>query len=115
LGPLMNLGFVVNQFSQAKASGERLIEILDATEDIQEIDNPIVKKIDGHVTFKNVTLTYTEDDDAALRNINFDAPRGKVIGLIGATGSGKTSITQLITRFYEPESGEVLVDGMPVS
>src|SRR5699024_8366818 len=67
------------------------------------------------VTFKNVTLTYTEDDDAALRNINFDAPRGKVIGLIGATGSGKTSITQLITRFYEPESGEVLVDGMPVS
>ena len=114
LGPLMNLGFVVNQFSQAKATGERLIEILDAKEDIQEIENPIVKDIEGHVTFNDVTLTYTEDDDSALRNITFDAPPGKIIGLIGATGSGKTSITQLITRFYEAEKGEVLVDGEPV-
>jgi len=114
LGPLMNLGFVVNQFSQAKATGERLIEILDAKEDIQEIENPIVKDIEGHVTFNDVTLTYTKDDDSALRNITFDAPPGKIIGLIGATGSGKTSITQLITRFYEAEKGEVLVDGEPV-
>ncbi|WP_258871285.1 ABC transporter ATP-binding protein, partial [Halobacillus trueperi] len=61
-----------------------------------------------------VTLTYIEDDDSALKDISFDAPPGKTIGLIGATGSGKTSITQLITRFYEPERGEVLVDGRPV-
>src|SRR5699024_4575065 len=114
LGPLMNLGFVVNQFSQAKATGERLIEVLDAKEDIQEIENPIVKDIEGHVTFNDVTLTYTEDDDSALRNITFDAPPGKIIGLICATGSGKTSITQLITRFYEAEKGDVLVDGEPV-
>jgi len=114
LGPLMNLGFVVNQFSQAKATGERLIEILDAKEDIQEVENPIVKDIEGHVTFNDITLTYTEDDDSALRNITFDAPPGKIMGLIGATGSGKTSITQLITRFYEAEKGEVLVDDEPV-
>lgn len=115
MGPLMNLGFVVNQFSQAKASGERLLEILDAKEDIVEKDNPIDKPIKGHVTFNNVTLTYIENDDSALKDISFDAPPGKVIGLIGATGSGKTSITQLITRFYEPEKGEVFVDGKPVS
>src|SRR5699024_7159634 len=95
LGPLMGLGFVVNQFSQGKASGERLIEILDAKEDIIEKETAVNKEIDGHVTFKDVTLTYSEDDDAALKNINFDAPSGKVIGLIGSTGSGKTSITQL--------------------
>lgn len=114
LGPLMNLGFVVNMFSQAKASGERLNEILDAEEDIVEKENAIDVPIKGHVTFNEVTLTYVEDDDTALKQIRFDAPPGKVIGLIGATGSGKTSITQLITRFYEPEQGEVLVDGRPV-
>lgn len=115
LGPLMNLGFIVNQFSQAKASGERLIEILDADEDIVEKENAIDKPIKGHVTFHDVTLNYIEGDDTALSHISFDAPPGKVIGLIGATGSGKTSITQLITRFYEPQQGEVLVDGRSVS
>lgn len=115
LGPLMNLGFIINQFSQAKASGERLIEILDAKEDIVEKEYAEGKDIKGHVSFRDVTLTYVEDDDAALKDISFDAPPGKVIGLIGSTGSGKTSITQLITRFYEPEKGEVLVDGKPVS
>ncbi|GIO26003.1 ABC transporter ATP-binding protein [Ornithinibacillus bavariensis] len=115
MGPLMNVGYVVNMFSQAKASGERLREILEAKEDIVEKDNPITTPIKGHVTFHNVTLTYTKDDDSALKNISFDAPPGKTIGLIGATGSGKTSITQLITRFYEPEAGDVLVDGRPVT
>ncbi|MFD2760607.1 ABC transporter ATP-binding protein [Lentibacillus juripiscarius] len=114
MGPLMNLGFVVNQFSQAKASGERLLEILEAKEDIVEKDGAIDTPIKGHVTFNDVTLTYIKDDDTALSNITFDAPPGKIIGLIGSTGSGKTSITQLITRFYEPEKGEVLVDGRPV-
>ncbi|KHE72006.1 ABC transporter ATP-binding protein [Halobacillus sp. BBL2006] len=115
LGPLMNLGFVINMFSQSKASGERLLEVLDAKEDIQEKENAIVQdRLKGHVTFNDVTLTYAEDDDSALKDITFDAPPGKTIGLIGATGSGKTSITQLITRFYEPEKGEVLIDGSPV-
>lgn len=114
MGPLMNVGYVINMFSQAKASGERLREILEEHEDIVIKENPVKKPIKGHVTFKDVTLTYTKDDDSALKNINFDAPPGKTIGLIGATGSGKTSITQLITRFYEPESGEVLIDGRHV-
>ncbi|CDQ40271.1 MULTISPECIES: ABC transporter ATP-binding protein [Virgibacillus] len=115
MGPLMNLGFVVNQFSQAKASAERLLEILEAKEDITEENTAINQRIEGSVTFDHVTLTYSKDDDSALKDISFDAPSGKVIGLIGSTGSGKTSITQLITRFYEPEKGEVRIDGRPVS
>ncbi|MFB9972562.1 ABC transporter ATP-binding protein [Allobacillus sp. SKP2-8] len=114
LGPLMNLGFVVNQFSQAKASGERLLEILESDLEIEDQPTEQVDRIQGHVTFTDVTLTYAEDDDQALKNISFDAPPGKVIGLIGGTGAGKTSITQLITRFYEPEEGQVLIDGKPV-
>lgn len=116
LGPLMHLGFIVNMFSQGKASGERLLEILEAKEDIEELDQPIVReRLKGHVTFKDVTLRYTKDDDVALQGVSFDAPPGKVIGLIGPTGAGKTSITQLMTRFYEPDEGEVLIDGKPSS
>jgi len=115
MGPLMNLGFIINQFSQAKASGERLLEILEAPEDIEEKADAMDADIQGHVTFKDVTLTYIEEDDEALKHVSFDAPPGKTIGLIGATGAGKTSITQLLTRFYEPEEGEVLIDGRPVS
>ena len=114
LGPLMNLGFVVNLFSQAKASGERLIEILDAKEDIVEKENAIDKPIKGDVLFDNVSLNYTEDNDEALKNINFHAWAGKTIGLIGPTGSGKTSITQLIARFYEAIDGQVYIDHYPI-
>ena len=114
MGPIMNLGFVVNLFSQAKASGERLSEILDAAEDIVEKKNAVDIPIKGDVTFKNVSLDYTNEDSYAIKDINFDAPAGKVIGLIGATGSGKSTITQLIARFYEQDQGDVLIDGRPI-
>lgn len=113
--PIMNLGFVINLFSQSKASGERLLEILEADNEIHEKEHPIVKeRLEGHVQFKDVTLQYKPEDDIALRSVSFDATQGKVIGLIGATGSGKTSITQLITRFYEPTEGDILVDGLNI-
>jgi len=113
--PIMNLGFIINQFSQSKASGERLLEILEADEEISDSENAINKeKLVGHVQFNEVTLKYTNDDEAALSSITFNAEPGKVIGLIGSTGSGKTSITQLITRFYEPISGQVMIDGRDV-
>ena len=115
LGPLANLGFIINMFSLAKASGERLLDVLEAKEDIGQQEHPINKKqISGHVTFDRVTLRYVKDDDLALKDISFDAPPGKIIGLVGGTGSGKTSITQLMTRFYEPTAGSVYIDGNPV-
>ncbi len=115
IGPLMNLGFIINTFSQSKASGERLLQVLDEKEDIFDNPNAIVKeRLDGHVQFNHVTHYYDSEDECALNNITFDAPPGKTIGLIGATGSGKTSITQLISRFYEPNRGEVLIDGRSI-
>ncbi len=115
LGPLMNFGFVVNMFSQAKASGERLLEVLESDLELDDRIEPKGESVKGHVTFNDVTLTYVEDDDEALKDISFDAPPGKVVGLIGATGSGKSSITQLMTRFYQPDKGEVLIDGKPTA
>ncbi|MCD8509627.1 MAG: ABC transporter ATP-binding protein/permease [Bacillus sp. (in: Bacteria)] len=115
IGPLMGLGFIINMFSQSKASGERLLQVLDEQEDIfDEKDAIHVERLEGHVQFINVTHRYDSEDELALKNISFDAPPGKTIGLIGATGSGKTSITQLISRFYEPNRGEILIDGYPL-
>ncbi|MBS4217919.1 ABC transporter ATP-binding protein [Bacillus sp. FJAT-49711] len=116
LWPIMSLGFTINMFSQSKASGERLLEILEAKEDIVDKENAFApSRLKGEVEFKNVTLRYAGDDNSALKDISFKAEPGKIIGLVGSTGSGKTSITQLITRFYEPESGEVLIDGKNVN
>lgn len=116
IGPLMHLGFIVNQFSQAKAAGERLLDILEADESITSKDSALADvNIKGDVVFDHVTLKYTEDDDAALKDISFHVPQGKVIGLIGSTGAGKSSITQLMTRFYEPVEGHVYIDGKDVS
>lgn len=113
--PIMNLGFTINQFSQSKASGERLLEILEAKELIKDDHNAVVlKNGKGTIEFKNVNLQYTKDDEKALDNVSFKVQSGKTIGLIGATGSGKTSVTQLLTRFYEPTSGEVLINGRDV-
>ncbi|MFD1291259.1 ABC transporter ATP-binding protein [Laceyella putida] len=113
--PIVNLGFTINMFSQAKASGERLLEILEAEETIRDGETGIqTEKIAGHVVFDNVTFHYGNEEGAALKQIQFDAPPGKTIGLIGATGSGKTSITHLISRFYEPTEGEILIDGRPI-
>lgn len=111
LNPIMNLGFVINMFSQAKASGERLLEILEADQEVDEYPNSIQNdRLQGRVEFRNVALNYTKDDEAALETITFKVEPGKVIGLIGPTGSGKTSITQLMTRFYQTTNGEVLID-----
>lgn len=113
--PIMNLGFTINLFSQSKASGERLLEILEVDEKIKDHSGVIhVDRLKGEVEFKGVSLNYTVHDEAALEGISFKAEPGKVIGLIGGTGSGKTSITQLITRFYEPDNGEILIDGRDV-
>ncbi|WP_226530164.1 ABC transporter ATP-binding protein [Metabacillus niabensis] len=115
MGPIMHLGFVINLFSQSKASGERLLEILDANETIRDMDTSISEtKINGNVEFHHVSLRYKDEDELALNDISFNATSGKTIGLIGATGSGKTSLTQLITRFYTPSSGQIVIDGKDI-
>ncbi|MCO7126251.1 ABC transporter ATP-binding protein/permease [Sporolactobacillus shoreicorticis] len=115
MDPLMNLGFMINTFSQSKASGERLLQILDEQSDITSPDHPVQKEcLSGNVAFRDVSLIYPNEKTAALSHVCFEAKSGNVIGLMGATGSGKTSITQLIGRFYDASCGEVLVDECPV-
>ena len=108
----MNLGFVINMFSQSKASGERLLEILEEEEKVHEHAGSF--SINGTVEFQHVSLSYPNEEKKSLENISFSASKGKVVGLIGATGAGKTSLTQLLTRFYEPTSGQILVNHRPI-
>ncbi|MFP7378430.1 ABC transporter ATP-binding protein [Bacillus paralicheniformis] len=113
--PIMNLGYVINLFSQAKASGERLLEILDAKEEITDSGHAVKNgRLNGDVVFSDVSLQYTKENAEALHGVSFQAERGKTIGLIGATGSGKSSIIQLLSRFYEPTSGRIMIDGKPL-
>ncbi|HEX6923669.1 MAG TPA: ABC transporter ATP-binding protein [Bacillales bacterium] len=115
MDPLIDLGFIINAFSQSKASGERLLEILDEPEDIYTLEHSTEQdRLEGHVQFDNVSLRYGEADDLALDSVNFDAQAGQVIGLMGATGAGKSSITQLIARFYEATEGQVLIDNRDI-
>ncbi|KML06286.1 ABC transporter ATP-binding protein [Rossellomorea marisflavi] len=114
--PIMNLGFTINQFSQSKASGERLLEILEVDEKIKDGVNAVeATRMKGEVRFEDVSFHYNDlDEDPALESITFNAPPGRIIGLIGGTGSGKSSVIQLLTRFYEPQEGRITIDGLDI-
>ncbi|KMK75657.1 ABC transporter ATP-binding protein [Alkalihalobacillus pseudalcaliphilus] len=115
IGPIMQLGFIMNTFSQSKASGERLLEILDAEErvDEQRFDKEKVRLL-GEVQYEHVDLAYNSESSTALKDISFHAQKGQTIGLVGATGSGKSSVIQLLTRFYQKTDGEIYLDGKPI-
>jgi len=116
MGPLQNLGFIINQFSQSKAAGERLLQILDEPSEIISPEDPYAPDhIKGEIAFKHVSFKYPNETVYALKDVSFDVEAGQVIGLLGATGSGKSTITQLLSRFYDITDGELLIDGMPVN
>jgi ATP-binding cassette subfamily B multidrug efflux pump len=113
--PLGQLGFIISLMAQASASAKRIFEILDAKSDVENKPNAIeLPAIQGRVEFKNVTFRYFESSDAVLSDVSFTAERGETIALLGATGSGKTSIINLIPRFYDASEGAILIDGYDV-
>jgi len=113
--PLNNIAGMFNSIQSALAGAERVFEILDTPEelpdikDASEVENPV-----GEVEFKDVTFSYQENQPV-LKNISFYVPPGKVIALVGETGAGKTTIVNLITRFYDADSGDILIDNVPIS
>ncbi|MDD2923055.1 MAG: ABC transporter ATP-binding protein [Anaerolineales bacterium] len=110
--PIMMFGMIVTQMGQASASADRIFEILDAKSDIMDKPNAeSLPAVTGDVKFENVTFRYVGGGDPVLKNVTFEAKSGETIALLGATGSGKTSIINLLPRFYDPTEGRITIDG----
>ncbi|MCY4147443.1 MAG: ABC transporter ATP-binding protein [Chloroflexi bacterium] len=112
--PLRFVGFIILLTTQAVASGERVFQVLDESERI--VDKPGAKAlaIQGHVRFETVSARYDSSADTALRNISLEARPGELVAIIGLTGAGKTTIANLIPRFYDVSAGRVTIDGIDV-
>lgn len=112
--PVRRLGFLVNRVSEALASARRVFEILDTPSDVTERPDAVeLETVRGHVRFENVSFGYREGR-SILRGITFEARPNQVVALMGPTGAGKSTLTALIPRFYDPDEGRVLVDGHDV-
>lgn len=111
--PIRMLGFLVNTFARAASAGERVFAVLDADSPVRDLPEAApIGDVRGHVRFEDVTFRYAHRD--AVRNVSFEAKPGQVTALMGAPGSGKTTLMSLLARFYDPDSGRVTVDGKDI-
>ncbi len=109
--PVTALGWTSSQIQRAAASQKRINEFLQAKSEL-EIGKQIVKPISGNWVFKNVSFTYPGTEREILNQLSFEIESGESVALLGTTGSGKSSLAQLLARFYDPSSGDILLDGV---
>ena len=113
--PMGQLGFIINLMSQASASAQRIFEILDTQNEIANKPDAIeLTDVAGRVQFDRVTFRYFKGGDPVLQDVSFEVEPGQTVALLGATGSGKSTIINLLPRFYDVSAGRVLVDGHDV-
>jgi ATP-binding cassette, subfamily B, multidrug efflux pump len=113
--PMGQLGFIISLMAQASASADRIYEILDTQNEVQNKPGAVdLESITGLVEFRDVTFRYFAGSEPVLSHINLKAEPGQTIALLGATGSGKTTIINLIPRFYDVSEGQVILDGHDV-
>ena len=112
--PVRMAGFIINSFSRAISSGRRLFDVLEAQSPVAEKDNALdLGRAEGSVRFDNVSFGY-DPLVPALRNVNITAERNQVIAILGAPGSGKSTIVNLLPRFYEVDEGRITIDGRDI-
>jgi ATP-binding cassette subfamily B protein len=112
--PIRDLSNVLNTIQSAGVSLERIFEYMDEVPDVQNVENAIaLKPIIGEVEYRNVDFSYTPGQQV-LYDINFKIPKGDTIAFVGATGAGKSSIINLLCRFYDPQAGAVYIDGQDI-
>ena len=112
--PIMNLSNFYNQFVNAASGAERIFEIIDTKAAVKSaVDAPKMPMIKGNVQFKNVTFGY-EENVKVLKNVDFDVKSGETIALVGPTGAGKSTVVNLVSRFYDVDDGCILIDGTDI-
>ena len=110
---LLMFAMMIMMFTMSAASAKRIVEVLNEEPDIANCENPVEEIRDGSIEFKDVCMSYATQNDI-IRNISFRIESGETVGIIGGTGSGKTSLVSLIPRLYDVSHGEVLVGGCNV-
>lgn len=114
--PVRFLGFLISLARRATAAGPRIFSILDSTHEIPEgeqaIEMPVIK---GHIRFEKVHFAFEDDEGVpVLRGLDLDIQPGEIVAILGRTGSGKSSVINLIPRFYDPQEGRITIDGIDI-
>ena len=112
--PMRRLGDIVNQYQRFQAAAKKVLEISDSVQEICDKPDAIelTEKLRGDITFENVSFSFGSTE--VLHDINFSIKQGETVAIMGETGSGKTTLINMIPRLYDPTEGRVLVDGMDV-
>lgn len=112
--PIKDLARVVSHIQRSMAAADRYFDLIDQQTDVNEAEHPVeLKSFEDKIEFKNVRFAY-EEDHWILNGLNLVIPKGSMVAVVGETGSGKSTIANLIARFYDPNEGDVLIDGIPV-
>ena len=112
---IMMLSMLFVMIPRAAAASNRIVEVLETEPSIKDPVKPAKFEIEkGHIVFENVSFKYSNSEEPVLCNINFEAKPGETIGILGTTGSGKSTLVNLIPRFYDPTEGRILIDGVDI-
>ena len=112
-GPVRQIGMLVNSFARASATSSRLFEVIDKVEDVKNIEGKKFNKPVEKIEVKNLCFSYGENE--VLKNIEFEANPKHSIGIVGPPGAGKTTLSRLLPRFYNPTNGSILINGIDIS
>lgn len=111
--PIKELSSVNNRIQESSAAGDRIFEILDTKPNISDYENSKVKdKFEKSIKFENVTFLYEDSVEPVLTDISFTVEKGEILALVGPSGGGKSTLVDLIPRFYDPTSGKIFIDGI---
>ena len=113
--PVKELSSVNNRIQESSAAAERIFEILDTEPKIKNAESPVtVNSFKESITFKDVSFHYDDSDELILDRINLEVKRGTINAIVGSSGAGKTTMVDLLPRFYDPTSGKILLDGIDI-